>query len=141
MLIAMKKENYFPISKTIIKKLIKEAKRAREMAYAPYSKFKVGAAVLADNNNIFTGCNVENVSYGLTICAERIAISKAISEGCKKIKAIAVIADTKEPVSPCGACRQFIMEFNPDTLVIMGTLDRKIHTTTIKELLPYNFKF
>jgi len=137
----MKKENYFPISKTIIKKLIKEAKRAREMAYAPYSKFKVGAAVLADNNNIFTGCNVENVSYGLTICAERIAISKAISEGCKKIKAIAVIADTKEPVSPCGACRQFIMEFNPDTLVIMGTLDRKIHTTTIKELLPYNFKF
>ena len=141
MLIAMKKENYFPISKTIIKKLIKEAKRAREMAYAPYSKFKVGAAVLADNNNIFTGCNVENVSYGLTICAERIAISKAISEGCKKIKAIAVIADTKEPVSPCGACRQFIMEFNPDTLVIMGTLDRKIYTTTIKELLPYNFKF
>ena len=141
MLIAMKKENYFPISKTIIKKLIKEAKRAREMAYAPYSKFKVGAAVLADNNNIFTGCNVENVSYGLTICAERIAISKAISEGCKKIKAIAVIADTKEPVSPCGACRQFIMEFNPDTLVIMGTLDRKIYTTIIKELLPYNFKF
>ena len=136
----MKKENMNIIPKPLINKLIIEAKKAWEKAYAPYSKFKVGAAVLADKNKIFTGCNIENASYGLTICAERIAISKAVSEGFKKLKAIAIIADTKEPVAPCGACRQFMIEFNPDMIVIMANLRKKIKIENIKDLLPHNFQ-
>jgi len=136
----MKKENTNIISTLMLKKLISSAKKARDKAYAPYSKFKVGAAVLTDKNKIFTGCNIENASYSLTICAERIAISKAVSEGCKNLKAIVIIADTKEPVSPCGACRQFMIEFNPDMIVIMANLNRKIKIENIKDLLPHNFK-
>ena len=89
-------------------RLIQEAIEARKQAYTPYSQFKVGAAVLTADGNVFRGCNIENASYGLTNCAERTAIFKAISEGEPKVKAIAIVADTEGPVSPCGACRQVI---------------------------------
>ena len=93
------------------KKLLAAALAARENAYAPYSKFKVGAAVETADGHIFTGCNVENASYGLTCCAERNAVFAAIGSGARSFKALCVVADTEEPVAPCGACRQVLAEF------------------------------
>ena len=120
--------------------LIKQAKKAMETAYVPYSNFSVGAAVLA-NGDIFDGCNIENASYGLTNCAERTAIFKAISAGNRKIDAIAVIADTDSPVSPCGACRQVIAEFSkPDTKVYLTNLLGNVTEHTVEELLPGAFQ-
>ncbi len=120
-------------------KLIKEAEKARKKAYAPYSKFKVGAAVLCANGKIFTGCNIENASFGLAVCAERVAIFKAISEGSTKFKAIAVIGNTDKPCSPCGACRQVISEFGEDIPLIMANLKGDVKIKKIKELLPEAF--
>ena len=120
-------------------KLIKEAEKARKKAYTPYSKFKVGAAVLCDDGKIFSGCNIENASFGLTICAERVAFFKAISEGSTKIKAIAVIGNTNKPCSPCGACRQVISEFGEDIPLIMTNLKGDVKIKKIKELLPEAF--
>ena len=119
--------------------LFEKAIEAREFAYAPYSKFKVGAALLTKSGIVFTGCNVENVSFGGTICAERVAMVKAISEGERIFSKIAVVADTESPVRPCGICLQFLSEFNVDMVVIMGTLDRKFDKKSIRELLPFNF--
>ena len=119
--------------------LLKEAIKAREFAYAPYSKFKVGAALFTKSGKIFYGCNVENASYGGTICAERVAIVKAISEGEKEFSKIAIVADTKTPVRPCGICLQFLAEFNGDLEVIMGNLNNQIEKKRIRELLPFNF--
>jgi cytidine deaminase len=121
------------------KKLIKEAEKARKRAYTPYSKFQVGAAVLCADGKIFTGCNIENASFGLTICAERVAISKAISEGSTQFEAIAVIGDTAKPCSPCGACRQVISEFGDDIPLIMANLKGDVKIKKIKELLPEAF--
>jgi cytidine deaminase len=121
------------------KKLIKEAEKARKKAYTPYSKFQVGAAVLCADGKMFTGCNIENASFGLAICAERVAIFKAISEGSTKFEAIAVIADTDKPCSPCGACRQVISEFGEDTTLIMANLKGDVKIKKIKELLPEAF--
>jgi cytidine deaminase len=121
------------------KNLIKEAEKARKRAYTPYSKFQVGAAVLCADSKIFTGCNIENASFGLTVCAERIAIFKAISEGSTKFKAIAVVGDIAKPCSPCGACRQVISEFGEDIYVIMANLKGNIEIKKIKELLPEAF--
>lgn len=118
--------------------LLEAAKKAREFAYSPYSKFKVGAAVLAKSGSIYTGCNIENASYGLTNCAERTAIFKAIAAGEVNLTALAVIADTKEPVSPCGACRQVIAEFKINK-IIMGNLQGKMREVTLAELLPFSF--
>jgi len=120
-------------------KLIKEAEKARKKAYTPYSKFKVGAAVLCDDGKIFSGCNIENASFGLSICAERVAFFKAISEGSTKIKAIAVIGNTNKPCSPCGACRQVISEFGEDIPLIMTNLKGDVMIKKIKELLPEAF--
>lgn len=120
-------------------KLIKEAEKARKKAYTPYSKFKVGAAVLCDDGKIFSGCNIENASFGLSICAERVAFFKAISEGSTKIKAIAVIGNTNKPCSPCGACRQVISEFGEDIPLIMTNLKGDVRIKKIKELLPEAF--
>lgn len=118
-------------------KLIQEAIEARKQAYTPYSHFPVGAAVLTSDNHVYRGCNIENASFGLTNCAERTAIFKAVSEGEKEIKAIAIVADTKGPVSPCGACRQVMAEFcNEETKVYLTNLDGDIQETSISGLLP-----
>ena len=124
----------------IFQELIEKAKEARLKAYAPYSKFKVGSAVLTGNDDIFTGCNIENASFGLSICAERVAIFKAISSGCKIIKAIAIICDTEKPCSPCGACRQVMVEFSPEMEVIMVNLQNQTNIAKAKELLPGYFQ-
>ena len=121
------------------KKLIVEAEKARKKAYTPYSKFKVGAAILTSEGRIFSGCNIENASFGLTICAERVAVSKAISEGFKKFEVIAIIADTLRPCYPCGACRQVILEFGEDITLVMANLKGDIKINKIKELLPEAF--
>ena len=120
-------------------KLIAEAKMAREKAYAPYSNFKVGAAVLTIDGKIFIGSNVENSSYGLSICAERAAIFNAVSSGYKKFTKIAVVTDSEPPASPCGACRQVIFEFGDDIEVIMANLKGDIKIMKIDELLKDGF--
>lgn len=122
-------------------RLIREAKIARERAYAPYSNFKVGAALYTKSEKIYHGCNVENVSYSLTCCAERVAIFKAISEGEKEFLALAVIANTDQPVSPCGACRQVMTEFFTDDVEIyLANLSGKVKKTTINDLMPNEFR-
>ena len=121
------------------KKLIAAAKKARGSAYAPYSKFKVGAALLADGGKIFAGCNVENASYGLTQCAERVAIAKAVSEGARRIRAIAVVAAEGAPISPCGACRQVIYEFGKEADVLLVSAEGKRVVEKITTLLPRGF--
>ncbi|QGQ47311.1 cytidine deaminase [Metabacillus sediminilitoris] len=123
-----------------IELLIKEAEAAREKAYTPYSKFKVGAALLTNDGKIYRGCNIENAAYSMTNCAERTAIFKAISEGDKEFAAIAVVADTKRPVPPCGACRQVLLELCPkDMKVILTNLNGDIEQLTVHELLPGGF--
>ena len=119
--------------------LIKAAAEVRENAYAPFSKFKVGSALLTDDGSIVVGCNVESASYGLTVCAERVAIWKAISVGKTKIRRIAVVADTEELTPPCGACRQIIWEFGGDIPVIFANLNGKNETIQMKDLLPRAF--
>lgn len=120
-------------------RLIKEAHQAMKQAYCPYSHFSVGAALLGKNGNIYTGCNVENISYGLTICAERGAVCKAVADGETEFSAIAIVTDTKKPVSPCGACRQVLAEFSTDMTVIMATAQGEKRIAVLKELLPLAF--
>lgn len=120
------------------KELLAAALAARENAYAPYSKFKVGAAVETADGHIFTGCNVENASYGLTCCAERNAVFAAISSGARSFKALCVVADTEEPVAPCGACRQVLAEF-PFEKIILANCKGLTKIMTVAELLPYGF--
>ena len=121
--------------------LVRQAAEARELAYAPYSKFYVGAALLTADGKTFTGCNVENASYGLSLCAERTAICKAVSEGHKTFRAIAVAASPL--ASPCGACRQFIVEFGKDiTVITFDPADQsQARVWTSKELIPESFEF
>ena len=121
-----------------IQKLMDCAIKARENAYSPYSHFAVGAALLCEDGTLFEGCNIENASYGLTNCAERTAIFKAVSEGHIKFKALAVVADTEGPCAPCGVCRQVMAEFKIP-LIIMGNLMGNIKIVTIEELLPFSF--
>jgi cytidine deaminase len=121
-----------------MEKLVKAAVAARENAYAPYSKFKVGAAVLGQSGRIYSGCNVENASYGLTNCAERTAIFKGVSEGEGSFTAIAVIAATEKPVAPCGACRQVIAEFGINQIILCN-LEGDQQTMSLEQLLPYSF--
>ena len=119
-----------------------EARRARDCAYVPYSHFKVGAALLAKDGRIFLGCNVENASYGLCLCAERTAFAKAISEGCRAhdFVALAVIGDTEDPISPCGACRQVMIELGSSGLeVVLTNLKGDAQHTTAGALLPGAF--
>lgn len=120
------------------KELMKMAIEARQNAYAPYSHFAVGAALLAESGKVYTGCNIENASYGLTCCAERNAIFAAVGAGERRFKMLAVAADSPEPVAPCGACRQVIAEFGIP-LVVMGNLKESTKTMTAEELLPYGF--
>jgi cytidine deaminase len=120
-------------------KLLEAALAARENAHAPFSKFKVGAAIEDENGRIFTGCNVENATYGLTMCAERVAVFKAISEGARKFKRIAVAADTDELTPPCGACRQILWEFCGDAELTLVNLRSKTETFRLKDLFPRPF--
>lgn len=120
------------------KELMKIARKARQNAYAPYSHFAVGAALLTESGRVYTGCNIENASYGLTCCAERNAIFAAVGAGERRFKMLAVAADSPEPVAPCGACRQVIAEFGIP-LVVMGNLKEATKTMTAEELLPYGF--
>jgi cytidine deaminase len=119
--------------------LIAAARTAREHAHAPYSNFRVGAAVRAKSGRIFTGCNVENATYGLTLCAERVAIFKAVSEGERGFDAVAVVADTDTLTPPCGACRQILWEFCGDAEVILANLGGKIDRYRLSTLFPKPF--
>jgi len=119
--------------------LIAAAVNARENAYAPYSNFRVGAAVESENGDVYIGCNVESASYGLTVCAERVAIWKGISVGEKRFKQIAVVVDTEDLTPPCGVCRQIIWEFCGDVPVILSNLQGKTETIMMSELLPRAF--
>jgi cytidine deaminase len=119
--------------------LIKLARDAREKAHAPYSNFKVGAALLAKDGQVFTGCNIENASYGDAICAEKVAVIKAISEGVSNFSKLVVFTDAEKPSSPCGSCRQILFEFNPELLVIMANSKGDKVEMKINELLPYAF--
>ena len=121
------------------KELIEAATRVRENAYAPFSKFQVGAALETDDGQIIVGSNVESASYGLTVCAERVAVWNAISQGKRKIKRIAVVADTEDLTPPCGVCRQIIWEFGGDIPVIFANLHGKSETVQMKDLLPRAF--
>jgi len=121
------------------KELIEAATAVRENAYAPFSSFKVGSAIEMEDGEVIDGCNVESASYGLTVCAERVAIWKAISEGKRKIKHIAVVADTEDLTPPCGVCRQIIWEFGGDIPVTMANLKGKTETVQMKDLLPRAF--
>ena len=119
--------------------LIEAAREVRERAFAPYSKFRVGAAVRTKEGKIYTGCNVESASYGLTVCAERVAIWKGISRGVTKFGRIAVVVDTEGLTPPCGTCRQIIWEFCGDVPVILSNLHGKTETVQMSELLPRAF--
>jgi cytidine deaminase len=119
-----------------IDSLITYAKEVREQSFSPYSGFAVGAALLTKSGDVFTGCNVENISYRLTICAEQGAVANAVAHGHKDFVSIAVVADSKEPVVPCGACRQMLAEFNPELSVIMATTSGKVEEVSLRELLP-----
>lgn len=123
-----------------MKKVIDEAKAAREKAYAPYSHFKVGAALLTKDGKIYQGCNIENASYSVTNCAERTAIFKAYSEGERRFAMLAVVADTPRPVPPCGACRQVLSELCPgDMQVVLANMHGDMKVYTVEELLPGAF--
>jgi cytidine deaminase len=119
--------------------LISAALQARENAHAPYSKFKVGAAIEDANGRIHTGCNVENATYGLSVCAERIGVFKAVSEGGRGFKRVAVVADTETLTPPCGACRQILWEFCGDVEIVLANLSGKSETLRLGALFPKPF--
>jgi cytidine deaminase len=119
--------------------LVSLATDARERAHAPFSRFKVGAALLTSSGEIVTGCNIENASYGLTLCAERVAVFKAVSEGFREFQAIAVVAKSPRPTAPCGPCRQILWEFCGDIWVHIATPGGKAKSWRMAELLPVPF--
>ncbi|MGB8657125.1 MAG: cytidine deaminase [Candidatus Zixiibacteriota bacterium] len=121
--------------------LIKKAKDARLKAYAPYSHFKVGAALLTKTGKVHTGTNVENSTFGLTVCAERVAVFKAINKGDRDFVKIAVVADKNPPITPCGACRQVLAEFANDLEIVCANLKGRVERYTLKELLPDAFEY
>ena len=129
------------LDETVQQQLLDQARRTREAAYAPYSNFKVGAAVLTAAGEIFSGCNIENASLGATICAERVAIFAAVAAGARDLTALAVIADTPDPVAPCGLCRQVLAEFSPDCRVLMANTAGQIRLANLQELLPMAFRW
>lgn len=121
--------------------LIEKALEMRSKAYVPYSKFPVGAALLTKSGKVYTGCNIENAAYPVSLCAERVAIFKAIADGETEFEEIAVAADTNRPVPPCGSCRQVMSEFfETDTRVHLTNLHNQLKTVTMEELLPFSFQ-
>lgn len=127
------------MDKTTRARLIKSARNAAARAYAPYSRFPVGAAVISNRGKIYAGANVENGSYGLTVCAERTAIFKAVAAGERKITALAVYTDTENPTPPCGACLQVLSEFSTNPIVILASRE-KVRIFRLSELLPFQFR-
>lgn len=127
------------LSSAVVQRLEKTARRAAAGAYAPYSEFPVGAAIIAGSGKIYAGCNVENASYGLCNCAERTAIFRAVAAGERSVRAVAVYTPTATPTSPCGACRQVINEFGPDAVVISVCDGAGRIETTLESLLPAAF--
>jgi cytidine deaminase len=121
--------------------LVAAAREVRANAYAPASKFLVGAALLTDDGRVFVGCNVENASYGLTICAERAAVCAAVAAGARRVVAVAVVTGLADPARPCGACRQVLSEFGPDMQVVLAGTGESELTTTLAKLLPDAFSF
>lgn len=120
--------------------LVALAQQASENAYVPYSQFPIGAAVVTKSGEVFQGCNIENISFGLSNCGERTAIFKAVSEGYRDLKEIAIYGETKEPISPCGACRQVMVEFfQPEAKVTLISKSGQTVVTTVGDLLPYSF--
>ena len=119
--------------------LVEAARRARENAVARFSNFKVGAALETTDGIVITGCNVENATYGLTICAERVAMFKALSEGHRTFSRIAIVADTDDPTPPCGACRQILWEFAGDLEIVLANLTQEKGVHRLKDLLPLPF--
>jgi cytidine deaminase len=128
-----------PASERVPSELVKAARRARRNAHAEYSHFKVGAALETADGTIITGCNIENATYGLTVCAERVAMWKALSEGHRRFRRIAVVADTAEPTPPCGPCRQILWEFGGDLEVILANLRAEKGRHKLSALLPLPF--
>lgn len=128
------------VSRTDLARLARAARLAARKAYAPFSGFKVGAAVLTSWGRLYTGCNVENSSYGLTVCAERVAILKAVSAGDRSIRAVAVHADSDRRVPPCGACLQVINEFGDNPVILLSN-NRTIEARRLRDLLPRGFRF
>uniref|UniRef100_A0A3Q3KME0 Cytidine deaminase n=1 Tax=Monopterus albus TaxID=43700 RepID=A0A3Q3KME0_MONAL len=136
----IKEQGSQPLSQETVKELIKQSQEAKKHAYCRYSKFRVGAALLTNENRVFTGCNVENACYNLGICAERTAIAKAVSEGYITFKAIAIASDVSEKfITPCGGCRQFMREFGSDWDVYLSKPDGSCLKMTVDELLPVSF--
>jgi cytidine deaminase len=130
------------LSESEIAALIDYAMKARECAYAPYSGYKVGAAAVDDQNRVFFGANVENASYGLSLCAERAAIASAVSTGARSVKALILVTESVPPVTPCGACRQWLAEFADDDLqIIAANTSRRFRRFTLGALLPEAFRF
>lgn len=121
------------------KELIKLALEAREKSYSPYSNYKVGAALLTKEGKVFTGCNIESASFTPTVCAERVALSKAVSEGYKEFESIAVVGSETKTSFPCGVCRQFLVEFGRELKVICAKSPESYETYTLEELLPNSF--
>lgn len=121
--------------------LIEEALKMREKAYIPYSSFPVGAALLTKSGKLYTGCNIENAAYPVTCCAERVAIFKAISDGEREFAEMAVAADMKRPVPPCGSCRQVMSEFfDSETVIHLTNNEKMVKTVSMEELLPFSFQ-
>ena len=119
--------------------LIAAARQARERAHAPFSNFTVGAALETSDGQVITGCNIENASYGLTMCAERVAMFKAVSDGHRAFRRIAIVADTEAPTPPCGSCRQILWEFGGDLEVILANSTRETARHRLSALLPHPF--
>jgi len=126
-------------TRTTLAAMVALAREARELAHAPYSGFKVGAALKTRAGEIVTGCNLENASYGLTMCAERVAVFKAVSEGLSDFEAIVVVADSKQLTAPCGPCRQILWEFCGDILVHMSNSKGRTRLMRLRDLLPLPF--
>lgn len=127
------------ISEEKVARLLQAARAAQQRAYSPYSRFRVGAALLTDRENIVAGCNVENVSFGLTRCAEQTAVQRAVVEDAGRPMAIVVVGDSDDPLTPCGACRQILAEFNPSMEVVCISRTGRRFETTVRELLPGAF--
>ncbi len=121
------------------KRLVAEAKKAREQAYTPYSHFQVGAALLLPDGSVVRGCNVENVSYGLCICAERVAVVTAVASGHREFSALGVITASSPPAAPCGMCRQMLAEFASDLPIVLANMQGEVEQINLRDLLPHAF--